>query len=70
MIRKILLVPLICAAVVWINLLLKEPAKQPQTQQTITQVEQQPIETTQPLPEPISEAEMEQLSPEDAEKDQ
>ena len=70
MIRKILLVLLICAAVVWINLLLKEPAKQSQTQQIITQVEQQPIETTQPLPEPISEAEMEQLSPEDAEKDQ
>ena len=69
MIRKILLVVLICLAVFWLHLLTKEPAKQTQPTPTITPVAQ-PIETTQPLPEAISEVDMEQLSPEDAEKDQ
>ena len=68
MIRKILLVILICLAIFWIHLLMKEPTQQ--TQPTDNPVVQQVEPTLPPLPQAISEADMEQLSPEDAEKDQ
>lgn len=69
MIRKILLALALILIIFLAHSLTKEP-KKPVYTDIPTEQEQQQIETQQTAPEAISESDMEQLSPEDAEKDQ